>query len=215
MALFGTTPKVDLTYTGLVLNPVGSTVISYDQQPSDEYYINVTSIQVNGKPVPLNTSQLVVDENGYGGTKLSTDAAYTTLESSIYKALVSAFVNESGAFNLSVTSAVKPFDVCYEASGLFSTRLGPGVPTVDLVMEKEDVFWRMFGGNSMVRIERDGRDVWCLGFVDGGINARTPIVIGGHQMEDNLLQFDLDSNRFGFSSSLLLQGATCSNFTTA
>ncbi|XP_065861168.1 probable aspartic proteinase GIP1 [Euphorbia lathyris] len=223
VALFGTSgpyylssPPVDvsksLAYTGLILNPVGSTVISYNQQPSDEYYINLTSIQVNGKDVPLNISQLVINENGYGGTKLSTDTSYTILESSIYKAFVNAFVNESSGFNLSVASAVKPFDVCYEARNMFSTRVGPGVPTVDLVMEKDDVFWRIFGGNSMVRIERDGIDVWCLGFVDGGINLRTPIVIGGHQMEDNLLHFDLNSNRFGFSSTLLLQGTTCANF---
>ncbi|KAJ4846961.1 Glc7p regulatory subunit, partial [Turnera subulata] len=41
----------------------------------------------------------------------------------------------------------------------------------------------------------DGLDLWCLGFVDGGVNARTTVVIGGHQMEDNLFQFDLESMR--------------------
>ncbi|WCJ21511.1 Eukaryotic aspartyl protease family protein [Euphorbia peplus] len=204
--------STSLVYTRLILNPVGTSVVSYNQQPSDEYYINLTSIQVNGKPVPLNNSQLVINENGYGGTKLSTDSSYTMLESSIYKAFVNAFMSESAAFNLSVASAVKPFDLCYEARNMFSTRVGPGVPTVDLVMERDDVFWRIFGGNSMVRIE--SRDVWCLGFVDGGINMRTPIVIGGRQMEDNLVEFDLDLNRFGFSSTLLLQGTTCSNFTS-
>ncbi len=64
----------------------------------------------------------------------------------------------------------------------------------------------------MVRIARDDADVWCLGFVDGGANARTSVVIGGHQMEDNLLQFDLESKRLGFSSSILAQGTSCANF---
>ena len=54
-------------------------------------------------------------------------------------------------------------------------------------------------------------DLWCLGFVDGGAHRRTSVVIGGHQLEDNLVQFDLDSNRFGFSSSVLLQATTCAN----
>ncbi|KAJ9187656.1 hypothetical protein P3X46_003085 [Hevea brasiliensis] len=223
VAFFGTRgpymflPGVDLSkslvYTGLILNPVGSTVISYNQQPSDEYYINLTSIKVNGKAVEVNISQLAIDENGFGGTKLSTDTSYTTLESSIYQAFVKAFVNESAGLNLTVTSAIKPFDVCYQASDIINTLVGPGVPTVDLVMESEDVFWRIFGSNSMVRIERDGLDAWCLGFVDGGINARTSIVIGGHQMEDNLLQFDLESKMLGFSSSVLLKRTTCANFT--
>lgn len=222
VAFFGTSgpyifsPGVDLSkslvYTELILNPVGSTVISYNQQPSDEYYINLTSIKVNGKPIEINISQLLIDENGYGGTKLSTDTSYSTLESSIYKAFVEAFVNESAALNLTGTSRIKPFDVCYQASDIVNTLVGPGVPTVDLVMGNEDVFWRIFGSNSMVRIERDGVDAWCLGFLDGGVNARTSIVIGGHQMEDNLLQFDLEAKKLGFSSSVLLKRTTCASF---
>lgn len=91
--------------------------------------------------------------------------------------------------------------------------MGPAVPTVDLVMQSEEVFWRIFGGNSMVRTEKGGVDVWCLGFVDGGSRRRTAVVIGGHQLEDNVVQFDVESNIFGFSSSLLLQGAKCANLT--
>ncbi|CBI26189.3 unnamed protein product, partial [Vitis vinifera] len=55
-------------------------------------------------------------------------------------------------------------------------------------------------------------NVLCLGFVDGGVNPRTSIVIGGRQLEDNLLQFDLATSRLGFSSSLLSRQTTCSNF---
>ncbi|XP_022769832.1 basic 7S globulin-like [Durio zibethinus] len=201
-----------LVYTPLILNPVGSTVITYAGEPSDEYYINVTSINVNGKPIQINSSSLTVDENGFGGTKLSTATPYTVLETSIYNALTDAFENESSALNLTVTNAVKPFSVCYSAADIIITRVGPGVPTVDMVMQNDDVFWRVFGSNSMVRIAGEGGDVWCLGFVDGGVNPRTAVVIGGHQMEDNLLQFDLDSNRLGFTSSVLLKGTTCSNF---
>lgn len=119
-------------------------------------------------------------------------------------------MNESTTFNLTVTEAIEPFGVCYPAGGITETRVGPAVPTVDLLMDSEDVFWRVFGGNSMVRIEKGGVDVWCLGFVDGGTRGRTNVVIGGHQLEDNLVQFDLESNRFGFTSSLLLQGTNCS-----
>ncbi|GMN31387.1 hypothetical protein TIFTF001_044571 [Ficus carica] len=64
-------------------------------------------------------------------------------------------------------------------------------------------------------------DVLCLGFVDGGPIrfvdwgvkfTRTAIVIGGHQIEDNLLQFDLAASRLGFSSTLLTRKTSCSNF---
>lgn len=64
----------------------------------------------------------------------------------------------------------------------------------------------------MVRIYRDGVDVWCLGFLDGGAHPKSSIVIGGHQMEDNLLQFDLESKILGFTSSVLVHGTMCANF---
>lgn len=55
-------------------------------------------------------------------------------------------------------------------------------------------------------------DVICLGFVDGGVNARTSVVIGGLQLEDNLVEFDLASNRLGFSNTLLGLQTSCANF---
>ncbi|KAL1832496.1 hypothetical protein ACET3Z_002147 [Daucus carota] len=77
-------------------------------------------------------------------------------------------------------------------------------------MEESGVFWRMFGANSMVRVNKN---VMCLGFVDGGeATYITSIVIGGHQVEENLLTFDLDKSRLGFSSSLLLRQTTCENY---
>lgn len=43
-------------------------------------------------------------------------------------------MKESAAVNLAVTSPVKPFKVCYDADEVMSTRIGPAVPTVDLVL---------------------------------------------------------------------------------
>ncbi|KAJ8547511.1 hypothetical protein K7X08_011097 [Anisodus acutangulus] len=211
VAFFGSTgpyyflPEIDLSknlrYTQLVQNPVQS-----------DYFINLTNINVNGVPVQLDRKILTVDENGCGGTKLSTVTPYTTLHSNIYKAFTETFVNESAKLNLTVTNPVEPFKVCYNADEVLDTRVGPAVPTVDLVMDGDDVFWRIFGSNSMVRIVRDDVDVWCLGFLDGGIKTRTSIVIGGHQMEDNLIQFDLEQQKLGFSSSVLAYNTSCSNF---
>ncbi|XP_016444293.2 putative aspartic proteinase GIP1 [Nicotiana tabacum] len=198
-------PEIDLSktlrFTPLLLNAFQS-----------DYFINLTSIKVNGVTVQLSRKILAVDEHGFGGTKLSTVTPYTLLHSSIYKAFTETFVNQSTKLNLTVTNPVEPFKVCYNADEVMETRVGPAVPTVDLVMQGDDVFWRIFGSNSMVRIFRDGVDVWCLGFLDGGVKTKTSIIIGGHQMEDNLLQFDLRQQRLGFSSSVLAYNTTCSNF---
>lgn len=210
-------PGIDLStsliYTPLILNPYGGTVITYPNRPSDEYFIGVTSVKVNGKSVPLNQTLLTINqEDGFGGTKITTSAPYTVLHTSIFKALTEAFRKESAALNLTLITPVKPFSLCYAADKIPSTRVGPAVPTVDLVLQSNNVFWRIFGANSMVNVKSNGVDALCLGFVDGGPNPRTSIVIGGHQIEDNLLQFDLVSKRLGFSSSVLFKSTTCSNF---
>ncbi|KAI3822901.1 hypothetical protein L1987_10502 [Smallanthus sonchifolius] len=53
---------------------------------------------------------------------------------------------------------VSPFEVCYAASDVYSTPLGPAVPTIDPVMHSEDVFWRILGVNSMGSVNL----FWCI-----------------------------------------------------
>ncbi|KAK3031176.1 hypothetical protein RJ639_035333 [Escallonia herrerae] len=144
---------------------------------------------------------------GDGGTKISTVNPYTVLETSIYKAVTNAFVKH--VKDIPRVAPVAPFGTCFNAKNIGSTRVGPAVPQIDLVLQGESEYWRIFGVNSMVNA---GNDVLCLGFVDGGLNPRTSIVIGGHQIEDNLLQFDLAASRLGFSSSLLFKQTNCGNF---
>lgn len=198
-----------LIYTPLYINPV-STASAYSQgDPSAEYFIGVKSIKINEKAIKLNTSLLSIDSEGVGGTKISTVNPYTVLETSIYKAFTKAFISAAAAMNITRAAAVAPFTVCFSSKNVYSTRVGPSVPTIDLVLQNNSVFWRIFGANSMVYVSDD---VLCLGFVDGGVNPRTSIVIGGHQLEDNLLQFDIATSRLGFSSSLLFRRTTCANF---
>ncbi|KAJ6763192.1 hypothetical protein OIU79_023855 [Salix purpurea] len=212
-----------LVYTPLLLNPVGKYSYPDLKKPSDEYFIGVSSIKVNGKVVALNRSLLAIDSgNGSGGTKLSTVVPFTQLATSIYKAVTEAFVKAaaSSPFNLTAARPAQPFSVCYPARNVKTARDGPTVPAIELVMHRNDVVWKILGSNSMVRVAvKGGDDVWCLGFVDAGVKPRTSIfagdpsiVIGGYQMEDNFLQFDLESMRLGFSSSVLSRGTNCASF---
>ncbi|KAK9076961.1 hypothetical protein SSX86_005296 [Deinandra increscens subsp. villosa] len=205
-------PNVDasssLTYTPLIINPVTPSGFLGDASP--EYFIGVKSIKVNEKRVSaFNQSLLSIDEEGKGGTSISTARPYSVLETTIYKALVAAFVKAMPK-NVEKVANVAPFGACFSSKNIGSTRLGPAVPSIDLELESKNV-WRINGANSMVEAKKD---VLCLGFVE----ARTdfaptiPVVIGGHQIEDNLLQFDISASRLGFSSSLLGRSTTCANF---
>ncbi|KAJ7972814.1 basic 7S globulin-like [Quillaja saponaria] len=146
---------------------------------------------------------------GFGGTKISTVNPYTVLEGSIFKAVTEAFITESAARNITRVGGVAPFDVCFSRENVLSTRLGANVPTIELVLQNENVKWTIFGANSVVDV---GNHVLCLGFVNGGENPRTSIVIGGYQLENILLQFDLATSRLGFSSLLFGRQTTCANF---
>lgn len=204
-------PNIDvsksLIYTPLLLNPVSTAGSYFQGEPSADYFIGVKAIHINGKSVSLNRTLLNIDKEGNGGTKISTVDPYTVMQTSIYDAFTKAFAKALA--QVPRVSPVSPFKQCYNSSYLGSTRVGPGVPPIDLVLQNKSVIWRIFGANSMVRVSDDAL---CLGFVDGGVQPRTSIVIGGHQIEDNLLQFDLAASRLGFSSSLLFRQTTCSNF---
>ncbi|KAF2284137.1 hypothetical protein GH714_019477 [Hevea brasiliensis] len=185
-----------------------STAAAFVQgDPSSDYFIGVKSIKINGKAVPLNKTLLSINREGFGGTKISTVNPYTVMETTIYNAVVNAFAKEMG--DVPRVASVAPFGACFNSTKILGTRLGANVPSIDLVLQSNNVFWRIVGANSMVEANSD---VLCLGFVDGGVNPRTSIVIGGHQLEDNLLQFDLATSRLGFSSSLLSRQTTCANF---
>ncbi|XP_020600089.1 basic 7S globulin-like [Phalaenopsis equestris] len=197
-----------LLYTPLLTNPISTAGTYTNGEPSYEYFVGVTAIKVGGTAVALNKTLLTIDKNtGYGGTKISTSVPYTTLETSIYKSLTDAF--SAALANVTRVAAVAPFELCYDGKELGSTRVGPGVPAVELVLQNENVFWIIYGGNSMVEVKSG---VFCFGFVDGGRTARTSIVIGGYQLEDNLVEFDLAYSRVGFSSTLLFRRTTCGNF---
>ncbi|KAF8401643.1 hypothetical protein HHK36_012589 [Tetracentron sinense] len=203
---YGLLPGIDvsklLSYTPLIVNPISTAKVSYKGERSYEYFIGVKSIRINGKKVSFNPSLLSINKEGIGGTKISTVNPYTVLETSIYKAVTMSFLKE--AENVTRVAPVAPFGVCFSP---MNTR--PTIPVIDLVMQSKEIFWRIFETNSVVQVTDT---VACLGIVDGGSNARTSIVIGGYQLEDNLLQFDLVGSRLGFSSSLLLRETSCGNF---
>ncbi|PIA24985.1 hypothetical protein AQUCO_13500006v1 [Aquilegia coerulea] len=195
-----------MVYTPLITKAMNKGAIS------DEYYIGVKSIRINGRELSINKSLLSINEDGIGGTKLSTTVPYTTLETSVYDTVTKAFtqVATSILFNMTRVAAIAPFEFCFGSENIAKTEFGSVVvPVIDLVLQSNMVKWRIYGTNSMVQVNDK---VMCLGFLDGGFDVRRDsIVLGGYQLENKLLEFDLASSRMGFTS-LLKRGIECSNF---
>ncbi|CAK7345494.1 unnamed protein product [Dovyalis caffra] len=175
---------VSLTYTPLILNPVSTASGYFAGDPFTDYFIGVKSIKINENFVPLNTSLLSINTEGYGGTKISTADPYTVMETTIYNAVIDTFVEELAKANVPRVASVATFGACFNSKNIVGTRGGPAVPQIDVVLQSKSVYWRIFGANSTVQVKNA---VLCLGFVDGGAKPRTSIVIGGHQLENNLL----------------------------
>ncbi|GER35252.1 eukaryotic aspartyl protease family protein [Striga asiatica] len=206
--------NVSLFTTPLVRNPVPTDMNEEIGNFTAEYFVGLESIRVGGRTVRLNRTLLEIDRRtGAGGTGLRTVRPYTVLERSIYGAVVEEFVRGVESMGARRVRAVAPFGACFDSGTI---REYSRVPTIDLVMRGGGVYWRFYGWNSMVRV--GGSNVVCLAFVEGRTNPTGPttsVVVGGYQMENYLLRFDVENSRFGFSSALALHGTSCSDFGAA
>ncbi|XP_038875838.1 probable aspartic proteinase GIP2 [Benincasa hispida] len=204
-SVYGSEISSSLTYTPILTKKI-------DASQSPEYFINVKAIKVDGNRLDLNKSLLDLDgggDGGGGGTRLSTVVPYTALESSIFNSLIAAFRAAAAAMNMKEVAPVALFEACFESENMEMTATGPKVPEIELILQSEMVGWKINGRNSMVKVNDEA---FCLGFVDGGLKPRNAIVLGGYQMEDIVLDFDMGTSMLGFSSSLLQRKRSCSEF---
>ena len=110
--------------TPLIINPVSTAPVYSKGDPSDEYFIGVKSIKIDGQIVKFNTSLLFVDKKGVGGTKISTINPYTILHTSIYKAILKDFVKKATSRKIIRVASVAPFGACFSSKTI---AIAPGL----------------------------------------------------------------------------------------
>jgi hypothetical protein len=215
VAVFGGGP---LVLTG---HPVDlTTTLTYSpllrKRGSPAYYLPVKAIAVYNAQVELPGHALAT-----GGVVLGTTAPYTELRPDVYRPVVDAFDKAlMRRWNTSKrVPAVPPFELCYDPKTLPGpTRIGWLVPSIDLMLEGGKN-WTFGGLSSMVDMSNFRAS--CFGFVEmklekGGYAAGAPaVVIGGFQMEDHVLQFDLEKQQLGFAKVPIFIWCRNFNFTRA
>ncbi|KAJ4980117.1 hypothetical protein NE237_010897 [Protea cynaroides] len=112
-----------LGYAPLLANPVNTRGFSSIGDITDEYFIPLGSISVGGIAIWFNKSRLEFDKDGYGGTKISTMVLYTTLHSSIYEALIQAYVEQTTAFGIKRVASVKILRLVFARQELVKEQL--------------------------------------------------------------------------------------------
>lgn len=186
-----------LSYTTLLKSPNYNDVA---------YYLDVKGLAVNGMSVSFPTYELLFDSSGHGGVKLSTTIPYTTIRSNIYKPFIEAYKKATSGIRR--MPSVKPFELCFDTRALGSTRVGYAVPPIDIMLN-EGKNWTIFGANSLKDVKTNTA---CLAFVDGGETEIPAVTLGGFQMEDSFLHFDVVNSTLGFIPTLRGLQTTCSNF---
>ncbi|KAH7405285.1 hypothetical protein KP509_15G063700 [Ceratopteris richardii] len=192
-------------------------LISFSKQ-ADSYFIQVKSISVAGVSLPINQSMLTIrhdkpSRSYVGGTRFSSSVPYTQLAPSIYTVLASAFKKAAIASGIKPVTPVSPFDLCFDASTAYQTRVGYNVPLIEIALEgkgksKTEV-WQITGVNSVVSVNDR---VFCLAFRTTDEYEERSIIIGTHQQQNGFFQFDLAAKRLGFISTLLSMRTTCTAF---
>ncbi|CAN0886827.1 Probable aspartic proteinase GIP2 [Linum grandiflorum] len=189
-SVFGTEISRSLLYTPLVAGISSPT--GYD------YFVNLKSIRIDGEKVSVNRDRI-------GLAKLSTTVPYTLMESWLYRMFREAYLKAAAANNMKRVKPVSPFGLCFVRSSV-----NQSIPVIDLGLQSEMVKWMIQGRNSMVPVKGEEGEVMCLGILEGGNEMEAAVVIGGLEMEDRVMEFDLDGSRLGFSSPM--KQRTCSDF---
>ncbi|KAF7025865.1 LOW QUALITY PROTEIN: hypothetical protein CFC21_038017, partial [Triticum aestivum] len=207
VAIFGGGPLIAANGRPLTEMLVGETPLRKHKE-SPGYYISASKgIAVDGAQVPVGQyAPLTIG--------LSTTIPYAELRRDVYRPLINAFDQAMERQGGRVPSpAAAPFELWYNSSRLSPTRFGYFVPTVDLMLEGGRN-WTVFGINSMAQVNRATA---CFAFVemktgDKSDLAPPAVVLGGFQMQQNLLVFDEEKQTLGFTSQLTGRGLSCGQF---
>lgn len=182
-------PETDYTqlldYTPLVAKN-GSPVYSVTAN-----YIALDDLESSRVPFPAGALAA-------GGVVLRTTVPYTLLRPDVYRPFVAAF-RTATTKNAREVTPLAPFGLCYDSRTIPSSLSGYLVPSVTLALDGGKN-WTMSGANSMVDAVPGTA---CLAFVQmegvkAGDGNSPAVVVGGFQMENFVLQFDLEKKRLGF-----------------
>ncbi|KAE8816779.1 Basic 7S globulin 2 [Hordeum vulgare] len=178
------------------------------------HFISIKSIAVDNARVPFPAGALTT-----GGAVLCTRVPFTMLRSDVFLPVLDAFTKALAKQGGPVAKAVKPyapFQQCYDTRTLAITRNGYLVPDVTLTLGGGKK-WTWDGLSSMVDM---APGTACLAFVQmegvkGGDNSAPAVLIGGFQMENTVVEFDMKKKRFGFARLPSFTQCSHFNFTRA
>uniref|UniRef100_A0ACD5XK64 Uncharacterized protein n=1 Tax=Avena sativa TaxID=4498 RepID=A0ACD5XK64_AVESA len=206
--------RIDFTTSGVAHTPLLTSPAN-----AGGYYIPVKGISVSwhgaDATAQLPAGALDLDvRTGRGGVVLSTVTPYATMRPDVFRAFARAFDDAITRGKIPMTTvervpATKPFELCYRG-GFPRVKVPWSWDVPRIILELGDGAtrnWTVDNNNYVVEV--DG--ALCVGILP--VDGRPAMVIGGKQLENNLLVFDLEKQRLGFSGLLDRALTSCNRAT--
>ncbi|KAG9450805.1 hypothetical protein H6P81_010770 [Aristolochia fimbriata] len=179
----------------LKLGPVGqprgmrTTPLLQNPHRSSLYYVNLTGISVNKKPVAVPPGSFAFDPATGAGTIIDSGTVITRFVTPVYAALRDAY--KSGLNG--TISSLGAFDTC------FDSELNRAAPTVTLHFEGMDLVLPM--ENTL--IHSSATSLACLAMAPAPSNVNSVVnVIANLQQQNLRILFDIPNSRVGISREL-------------
>ncbi|KAI3986114.1 hypothetical protein MKX01_036423, partial [Papaver californicum] len=137
-------PGNDLS-TSLTYTPFYTNALAFS---TSEYNIQVNSIKIGGEKISIY-SDISTEYRFRILTTINTLIAYTVMRTSICNQFTSIFIEQAKAMNITRVAPVASFGACFDSRNISGSWMGAVVPTISLVLHKENVVWNIFGPNSM------------------------------------------------------------------
>uniref|UniRef100_A0A0E0JTE9 Peptidase A1 domain-containing protein n=1 Tax=Oryza punctata TaxID=4537 RepID=A0A0E0JTE9_ORYPU len=193
---------------------LGQTPFLTNPRRNGGYYLPVKRISVSWRgpnvPASLPAGALDLDvRTGRGGVVLSTTTPYAIMRPDVFRAFAKAFdtvVVRDTESRMVRVAGQKQLELCYGGAGdtvlsfPMMKRAGYDAPAITLELAGATGNWTILNGNYLVRET-------CVGVVEMGpegmpVDGEPAVVIGGMQLENILMVFDLDKRTLGFSRLL-------------
>lgn len=198
--LLGASNFLPLNYTPFVQIPLP---LPYFDRVA--YSVQLESIRVGAKTLPIPKSVLLPDHSGAGQTMVDSGTQFSFLLGPAYDILKQEFLSQTNGV---LTPLNEPefvfqgaFDMCFRGTEAVTAAAMQRIPAV--VLEFSGAEMAVEGKRLLYRVEGESRGagdaVWCFTFGNADLVPMEAYVIGHHHQQNVWVEYDLENRRVGFA----------------
>ncbi|KAG0463770.1 hypothetical protein HPP92_019839 [Vanilla planifolia] len=198
--VFGSAEFLPLNYTPFV--QIALPLPYFDRVA---YSVQLETIRVGHKTLPIPKSVLLPDHTGAGQTMVDSGTQFSFLLGPAYEILKQEFLLQTKGvltpLNEEGYAFQGAFDLCFRQTETTAAAAVRQIPAVVLGFQGADV--AVEGERLLYRVEGErrgtGEGVWCFTFGNSDLVPIEAYVIGHHHQQNVWVEYDLERSRVGFA----------------